>query len=171
MIESKNRASNRWPKLFIPHNPCTVFCFGRFATTTARARCLVQVVAEQRPPSASAAGSGQAYDSAVSVGSVGLQVVESLAVLAAVPAILTARELLLPPKRRCDLRFLCVCLVAMVGTVARCDWCRVFLWPLVLCRDACCLRRSCGLQAGGFFSGTGVWLMGVPCWYGARNGG
>ena len=51
-----------------------------------------QVVAEQRPPSMSAAGSGQAYDSAVSVGSVGLQVVEGLAVLAAVPAILTARE-------------------------------------------------------------------------------
>ncbi|CAM9689027.1 unnamed protein product, partial [Ectocarpus sp. 4 AP-2014] len=49
-----------------------------------------KVVAEQRPPSASAAGSGQAYDSAVSVGSVGLQVVEGLAVLAAVPAILTA---------------------------------------------------------------------------------
>lgn len=52
----------------------------------------VQVVAEQRPPSTSAAGSGQAYDSAVSVGSTGLQVVEGLAVLAAVPAILTARE-------------------------------------------------------------------------------
>lgn len=51
-----------------------------------------QVIAEQRPPSASAAGSGQAYDSAVSAGSLGLQVVEGLAVLAAVPAILTARK-------------------------------------------------------------------------------
>ncbi len=51
-----------------------------------------QIVAEQRPPSASAAGSGQAYDRAVSAGSLGLQVVEGLAVLAAVPAILTARE-------------------------------------------------------------------------------
>ena len=57
-------------------------------------RVHVQVVAEQRAPSISAAGSGQAYDSAVSVGSTGLQVVEGLAVLAAVPAILTAREFL-----------------------------------------------------------------------------
>lgn len=67
-----------------------------YVGTRAYAICVcVQVIAEQRPPSTPAAGSGQAYDSAVSVGSVGLQVVEGLAVLAAVPAILTARELFL----------------------------------------------------------------------------
>lgn len=52
-----------------------------------------QIVAEQLAPSTPAAGSGQAYDSAVSAGSLGLQLVEGLAVLAAVPAIITARKL------------------------------------------------------------------------------
>lgn len=51
-----------------------------------------QVVAEQRPPVA-AGGGGQAYDGAVSIGGVGLQVVEGLAVLATIPAVLFAREL------------------------------------------------------------------------------
>lgn len=51
-----------------------------------------QVVAEQRPPAA-AGGGGQAYDGAVSIGGVGLQVVEGLAVLATIPAVLFAREL------------------------------------------------------------------------------
>lgn len=54
-----------------------------------------QLVTEQRPPSEPLSGvvGGQAYDGAVSTGSVGLQVVEGLAVLAAIPAILSVGKL------------------------------------------------------------------------------
>lgn len=55
-----------------------------------------EVVTEKRPAApltpAGGGGSGQAYDGAVSTGSAALQVVEGLAVLAIVPAVLAARE-------------------------------------------------------------------------------
>lgn len=54
-----------------------------------------EMITEQRPPSTAGGvggGDGRAFDGAVSLGSVGLQVLEALAVLAAIPAILSAGE-------------------------------------------------------------------------------
>lgn len=58
------------------------------------------LVKEQRPPSTTPSG-GEAYDGAVSVGSVGLQMVEGFAVVASIPLILSAGEVNLFGCRGC----------------------------------------------------------------------